>query len=82
MNVKPLAIPRIISSHPNSPARRITLPIDWTRAHGDPKFVNIIAGNILIISSHDEEALAVEAATCLMQAGIMRPLTNGKGEVT
>ena len=54
---------RIVSSHKNSQARRITLPIQWTRAHDDPSFIFVVTvGDLLIIASKDQETLAIEAA--------------------
>ena len=65
---------RIVSSHKNSPARRITLPVHWTRAHDDPAFVFVAtAGDLLIIASKNQEELAIEAANYLAE----RPFDNG-----
>lgn len=65
---------RIVSSHKNSQARRITLPVNWTREHNDPNFVFVITvGDLLVIASKDQEALAIEVAEYLIE----KPLHNG-----
>ena len=51
-----------------------SFPVTWTREHGDPNFVFIVAvGDLLVIASKDQEAVALSAANYLME----RFLSNG-----
>ena len=55
----------------------VSLPISWVKGKMSPARITMVIGNLIIITPEDEEEIAVKAATCLEEAGIMEDITKG-----
>jgi len=70
--LKPLL--RSVAHSNGNEARKITLPADWVRVYAYPKNIFLITGNILLIADEADKDLALQAAQCLYEHGLMQPL--------
>jgi len=82
ISLKPIEVFRSVAHSNGNEARRVTLPARWIRLYAYPKDVFVVFGNLVIVASVGDKDLALQAAQCLFENGLMQPIEameNTKG---